>query len=340
LADLLRRVARAAQSPQARLFYSLRQVAAQYGLPLSKVVRAYRGLEAEGLLNLVRSSGTILQGSAPIRHLKVRHVVGMPAALSCFITLQDYRSFFIKTRREFRRRGCITAISFYELQDDDVAERLQEARADLILWYLPDSVTRLTLPRLQDRGIRLVGISDGGLPSIACRYEIRREAAIRMILREWMAAGITRVSIPRADACASADEERLAGLLAETSFDWHFLESRVDSAAHILGLLAPEKKQGILFLARAASMFLMRAPVEFHNLFRTTRVALLDGPVSMPFAPFAGIMADLVVVDWPGVARRLAADILSREAFLRVPPTIFEAKVELSVPLDRFAQKI
>jgi hypothetical protein len=340
LLDLLRRVAEAAQSLQSRPFYSLRDIAKQYQLPLSRVARVYRRLEAEGILSRIRGSRTILQGSGPTRHLTVRHVVGMPAALSCFITLQDYRSFFIKARREFRRRDLITAIAFYEHRDEALAQRLREAHADLVVWYLPDGMARLAAPRLQDWGIRILGINDGGLPSLPCRYEIRREMAIRSILSDWTATGIRRVRVARFKAHSSADEERLADLLSEAPFDSEFLEPNTDSTERFLDGLASEKNQGVIFLARAASLFLMRAPGAFYNLVRKSRVALLDGPVSMPFTGRAAARVDLVVVDWQRVAQRLTDDILSREAFVDGAPVLFEAKAEINGLLDRFAQNI
>jgi hypothetical protein len=88
-----------------------------------------------------------------------------------------------------------------------------------------------------------------------------------------MAAGIRRV---RREMHSLADEERLASLLCDTPFDWRFVGSDEDSAASILARLAVESKQGVFFLAKAASLFLARAPGEFH--VRKTRVALLDGP--------------------------------------------------------------
>lgn len=78
--------------------------------------------------------------------------------------------------------------------------------------------------------------------------------------------------------------------------------------------------------------------IEFDNV--VWEVALLDGPVSMPFTPRAEASLDLVVVDWQDVAERIAADILSRDAFTKREPVVFEAKAELKTPLSRFAQRI
>lgn len=98
LLQMLREVALRAQEDQPREFYSLRDVAKNFAIPISAASRLYRALAAEGLLQTVRSSKTLLQGLARDRHLSVRGVVALPASLSSFITLQDYRMFLIRVR--------------------------------------------------------------------------------------------------------------------------------------------------------------------------------------------------------------------------------------------------
>lgn len=341
LLQILRQLAKAGQTRESKVFYPLREVATHYDLSLSTVARHYRQLEIDGLVSRIRSSRTVLQGWAPTRQLFVPSVVAMPASLSCFISLQDYRTFFIRVRRELRRRNFVTATAFYEDRADaeDVPERIQQARADVVLWYLPDVAARLAAPRLRDLGIRLIGMSDGGLPSIACHYEIHRAAAIRAILRDWVVSGIKRVFIARGESRSSADEERLESILVETSLHWHFIALNFASTDQ-LAKLGAEKDQAVILLASAATLFLMRAPETFNDLLRHTRVALLDGPVSMPLTQRTGAAIDLVVVDWQSVAERIAEDILSQKAFTDRKPIVFDAMAVLKAPLNKFAQKI
>ena len=102
------------QTEQPRVFYAVRDVAKSYRLPLSTVARAYRRLEHEGLLTRVRGSRTLLQGLRYDRRFGIRGLVGLPASLSAFVTVQAYRMFFIKIRRELRLRGFATAMVFFE----------------------------------------------------------------------------------------------------------------------------------------------------------------------------------------------------------------------------------
>jgi hypothetical protein len=342
LVTILRRVALSARRKEQKSFYSLREVAQHFGLPLSTVARAYDKLEREAVISRVRGSRTILQGIAPTRHLVVRNVVAMPVSLSCFITSQDYRMLIIRARREFRRRGLVTGITFYEDRSDAEAlvERIQQARADVVLWYVPDIAARITAPWLRDLGIRLLGISDGGLPSIRCRYKIARSGAISAILRDWVDNGIRDVRIVRGDGRPLADEERLETLLAETALRWQFVQWDLGSTRKFLTQINPQKSNAIVLPASTACLLLMRSPESFHRILSSYRVALPNGPVSMPLSPLSPASVDFVEVDWQAVAERMASDILSGEAFADREPLAFEATAQLGASVDKVAQKI
>ena len=102
---LLRQIARSSRATQDQTFYSLREVAEHFNLPLSLVSRVFGHLETEGLLGCVRGSRTILQGRKLDRHLYVRGVVGIPVSLFRFSAYAGYREFVTHLRRKLRRRG-------------------------------------------------------------------------------------------------------------------------------------------------------------------------------------------------------------------------------------------
>src|SRR4051794_27383736 len=127
LTNILRNVAVKNQQEQPRAFHSVREVATHFRVPVSTVQRAYRQLEQEGLLTRVRGSKTLLQGLHFDRRLGVRAFIGLPASLSAFVTLQAYRTFFIRIRRELRLRGFATAMVFTdtsEMKTSVLSERL------------------------------------------------------------------------------------------------------------------------------------------------------------------------------------------------------------------------
>lgn len=191
---------------------SVREVAAHFKVPVSAVARNYAHLEREGLLTRVRGSRTLLKGREFGRRLHVRAVVGLPASLFSFITLQHYRQFLESMRGELARRDFAAAHVFFRgehVRDSSLVDRLTGKGVDAVVWYLPDRATERALAYLKDRGVPVVGICEGGFPVIPCRYAIRRRPAVRTILRNWAATGVTCVTILTEPLKRSApDEER------------------------------------------------------------------------------------------------------------------------------------
>jgi hypothetical protein len=98
--------------------------------------------------------------------------------------------------------------------------RLKKSKVDTVLWYLPGVWANDVALRLADAGIRVLGIGDGSLAGIFCRYEVRREAAITAILHDWRStSGITSVTVVRGNRSA-AYEERLEAILDRENFHY------------------------------------------------------------------------------------------------------------------------
>src|ERR1041385_8699500 len=199
LMEILRALAIKNQRTQPRAFYSMREVSTHFEVPFSVVSRVYGRLRQEGLLTAVRGSKTLLQGRRFDRHLRVRAFVGLPASLSAFVTVHAYRMFFIRIRRELRMRGFATAMVFFEKDEARtaiLAERLKTYEVDTVIWFQPTKEARETALLLGDGGIRLIGIAHEQIPTIPCRYQVRRERAIGTLLREWKARhGIDHVTV-------------------------------------------------------------------------------------------------------------------------------------------------
>jgi len=184
-------------------------------------------------------------------------------------------------------------------------------------------------------------VADGGLPALPCHYEIRREKAIGEILRDWKARGeIKKVKIVRLQRKSATEEERIEALLKNTEFDYDFVSAGDRDCDTFLRALAEEAGTGIILLGAAASLFAFRAPDSLTYLMNRRRVALVDGPVSLPFANTPTVRADLAMADWEAVASGITAEFLNREIFMNFPPTTFEAKAYLQAPLNKFSQTI
>jgi hypothetical protein len=108
-----------------------------------------------------------------------------------------------------------------------------------------------------------------------------------------------------------------------------------------LRALQSKKTDGIIFSSSAlVSKFCFRVPAAVIDLLKAHRVALISGPVSIPFAKVPDVQVDLVTVDWQLVGEQIVDDLISQDAFQVPGPTIFEAEARLRVPLSAFAQSI
>ena len=346
LIEILRGVAVKNQREQPRAFYSVRDVAKRFGVPVSTVSRAYRHLEQEGLLNRVRGSKTILQGLHFDRQLSVRAFVGLPASLSAFVTIQDYRTFFIKIRRELRLRGFATAMAFFEKEEartGALSKRLKAYEVDTVLWYQPPKEAKETALRLADMGIRLLGVAQDQFPAIPCRYELRREAAIRALLKDWKSRSPSGeiVLVQWKDHRSVALEETVNAILEELAIKSSVALFHGQRNEAFLRTLENSNGAGIIFCSPGlASRFCFRCPGGVTELLQQNRVAFLNGPVSMPFAKVPDVQVDLVTVDWQLVAEKIVNDLITQDAFSASGPTIFEAEAKLRVPLSEVAQNI
>ena len=344
LLEILRGIAIANQQEEPQVFYPIREVARHLGVPVSTVSRVYDALEKEGILVSVRGSKTLLQGLSSLRQLSVLGSIGMPALTSSFVTFQDCRSFFIRTRRELRARGFAVAMVFYDQIDGkngSLFSRIDKYDFDTILWHQPNRAAKEAVLQLKDSGVQVIGLCDSWFPSIRCQYEVQRESAITAILRDWRANdAITSVIVVRGTETSAAEEELLKTLLEREGFACEFKSTSDQRFADFLNSLTKDKHRGIIFPSTAGALFAFRAPEALAKLMIRSRVALTGGPASFPFAQVPDVTADLVVLDWQLVAEQIVNDLINRKLFSRAETTIFEAKACLRAPLIQYAQRV
>ena len=165
---------------------------------------------------------------------------------------------------------------------------------------------------------------------------------MRVILRRWKTEpNLKKIGIVRAPRRSAADEERLEGWLESEGLCYDYVTIEKEKTPNaFLKSLARRQRQGFIFPGLAASFFGFRAPESLCHFFRQHRVALMDGPLSLPFAPVPTVRADIAAVDWRSVTSAIAEDLLTRDAFAESKTTVFEAKAHLQAPLSQFAQTI
>jgi hypothetical protein len=76
------------------------------------------------------------------------------------------------------------------------------------------------------------------------------------------------------------------------------------------------------------------------ELAQRSHVAFTGGPPSIPFAQIRDVHAELITVDFQLLSERIAADIISKQAFDRGTATLFEAKAHIRAPLSQHSQVI
>jgi DNA-binding transcriptional regulator YhcF (GntR family) len=338
----LRHIASAVRRVGPRTFYSMREVAIRFRAPVSTIADVYRRLEGEGILRRIRGSKTTLRGRKHDRKLSVRSFVGLPTTTSKFVTVQDYRMFLKWLCRELRLVGFAVAMLDVERYEPaDFAERVRKYEIDTVVWHQPGRLAKQVVPSLNDFGLRVIGVSDGSRPSFPCHYEIQREGAFRKILCSWQNdAGLKSVIIVSGPSPAVLNEQRFVTIAEEEDLKCRICHATSESIPGFLRTLGHKENTGIAFLSSAASVLAFRSPELLTKIFERCRVALIEGPVNMPFAKVPDVRVDLVLVDWQLVAQKIVGDLITDQGFDNARPIIFEAESRLRVPLNQYAEVI
>ncbi len=340
----LQKVGIANRKAQPQTFYSLREVAHNFSLPISMVRNVFVLLEEEGIIGRVRGSRTVLHGRKFDRHLYVRGVVGLPVSIFQFCAFADYRTFITQIRRQLRSRGFMPAAIFFErdeIKGNLIAQYLFEAKADSVIWFSPDRQARETLALLGDAGVRVTGVSDYVLPSMRCRYEIRRENALRSLVRAWLALGLTStVVVSEARRRSAVDEERCLAASVDEKLPSEIMIIGESALKRAVGALSRRQNRGIFLTASAAAFCAARAPRVLWDLMQKRRVALVDGPVGLFFGDIPAAPVDIITVDWGALTSRIVDDLISQAAWEKKESLVFHAEAHLRVPLNRICHEI
>jgi hypothetical protein len=230
-----------------------------------------------------------------------------------------------------------------ELGGTTISERLKCYQVDTVVWFSPPRASRESLMRLTDVGIRVITISQGERLPVPARYQVRRDDAIRKLLGHWRSAyKVAEVTVVQSSSfrCPST-EDALAGAADEIGIQCSCISFTGEPIEEFLSRLQQIRTGGILFPSSGlVSFFCFRSPNSVAHLVQSCRVGFIDGPVNIPFAPVPDVQVDLITADWRLVAKKIVADLISQEAFRDLSSTIFEAKAQLRVPFNRFAESI
>lgn len=336
------------QRDHPQVFLSVRSAAHAFNVPLSAAAEVYLRLREEGVLSTMRGSCTMLRGKASKRPVRFNGVVGIPVSLRRFLTVPDYRECYLRLRDELFGRGFPTRCRFFQGAEPDVDGLVTDfaaAHVSAVVSILPAPGARELTLRLQDRGIRFIGVGIAALAEVSCRYEVRRRRAISALFRSWRReAQIRTVTIVHAAEETKSERAHVDGLEAIAAVEriqCDFTTVSKRKVASSIASLLRSSHPGVVIPAPAASLLGTRQPEAVTRLIAACRVALVDGPIELApsFQPLNGA-ADIVAVDWSSVAKRIASDAATGKASGDADPIIFEAQPMLRVPLEKLARPL
>ena len=230
-----------------------------------------------------------------------------------------------------------------EAADGRLSEQLKSYEVDTIIWFQPGRSARETLLRLADMGVRVVGISQVGTPSMPSRYHIWRQNAIEALLREWTDRNLVHeiTVVDSRDYRSPVTEELLKVILQHLEIEPVTRTFQDEGSSVFLRNLCRIKTDGLIFPSSGlASMLAFQCPEALSDLLRGRRVAFIDGPIDMPFVKVPDLPVDLVTINWQNVAESIVNDLITGEAFDRNRFTTFEAEAKLMVPFSSFSEDI
>ncbi len=329
LIELLRKAVRRVRRSQPHPFYSMREIARFFHVPVPTVSLVYRKLEQEGLLVPLRGSMTLVQPMKMRPRVPVRAVVGIPIWLRGFLDLRDWRLFFIRFEEYLRQHQFAANFVFYHEKEryvPDFAERLLAHQFDIVIWFTPDRGVSQIRDRLTDNGVRFIAISGSTSPFPGHQYELSWSHALKKGLLEWKRDGITRVLIPRSSDWPREEFHGLMPAIRAAGLPHSIANHRGNDFRGYVASLQSDHGAGVIFDDDLFCTGLCnRAPEAMIRLFEQRRV-LVTRSINLPDAYLQQLRVDMAYMDWYQVGRRIVDDLMTRKAFAHRTPVIFEAK--------------
>lgn len=327
---VLRQKAQRSRNKRAQPFFSIRAVASHFAVPPTTVSRIYSRLKDEGLLASKWGSKTFVEPVQIDNQLRVRAVVALPASLTSFCTIREYRTFFLEMRDALWKLGFATRLLFYEGRDAEeptFAELLLNYKADIVIWFLPTLRMKGTAARLVDRGIRAITVTDFPASSAEHPYYISRERALKDGLLTWQRDGITSITVLQSPHCESGTTvATVEKCLRDAAMPYTVMNVESWQFHESLRTGSQRKNRAIVFPSSELALSLgSQAPGHFVELLEQSRIMLTEGLIDLPGWYRVNARIDIIEVDWEIVAKRIASDLV-KSTRSPIKPIIFEAK--------------
>lgn len=316
--DELREVADRLRSNVPQPFYSMREIANHFQVPLGTVSRVYKRLENECIISRIRSSHTMLMGRNVLPRTAVRGVVGIYIWLRSMINLPYTSSLVMGFEQRLRRIGYVTDVIFHSETNEEItpafASRLLEHPLDIVVLHTPLPGSRQNILSLREHGIRVIVVqrkdSYSELPALMYLQDYL-PAYQQMALR-WREVGIRQVLICTPPACLHNRSELniFRRILQQHGLK---LELSQDSPRTLLkkfGRRTKKVSNALAFLdGDFCEKFCNLEPQAIEQLSRVVRLAFCVGAVRLPYLQSRQIKADVVDFSPTEIVSRISSDI-------------------------------
>src|SRR6266487_96185 len=327
--SLLRHAARQSRRKQPQPFYSVREVAGHFDVSVATAERIFRKMRSEGLLRIIWGSKTLIESTQLDRQLRIRGVVALPASLSSFRMVRDYRAFFLEMREVLWKLGFATRLIFHEgheAEEPVFAELLLNYKVDVVIWFQPSPKIKETAARLIDCGIQMVTVADSCANCGEHCYRVDRQTALKQVVATWKESGISSVTVVRdAHAKATGRIAMVEECLRAMTMPYTFVTIGSKATQGCWRALSPATNRAVLFPSSKVPVRLAnQCPAQFAKLCKECRVLLMEGLIDSPPGETLERAVDVIEVYWHAVANRIGSDLVRRSS--RDKPAIFEAK--------------
>ena len=341
---VLRQKAQRSRNKKPQPFFSIRAVASHFAVPPTTVSRIYSRLKDEGLLASIWGSKTVVEPVKIDNQLRVRAVVALPASLTCFCTVREYRRFFLEMRNALWKLGFATRLLFYEGRDADeptFAELLLNYKVGIVIWFLPTPRMKGTAARLVDRGIRAITVTDFPASSAEHPYYISRERALKDGLLTWQRDGITSITVLRSPQCESGTTvATIEKCLREATLPYTVVDAESWRSHDSLRTRSQRKNRAIVFPSSELAVRLgSQHPGQLAELLEQSRVMMVNGLIDLPGWYPVNASIDAIEVDWEIVAKRIASDLAKSTRSPINAPIVFQAKWVREASKNRAAMR-
>ncbi len=296
-------------------FYSMREVAEYFGVPLRTVALAYESLDLEGILHRIRGSQTMLTGRKPSTRQPVNAIVGLPIWLQAMITSPFECNLQIELEERLRARGYVADSIFYRSREDfdpDFTERLLRHNLDLIIWQSPHPLSSHVLMSLRERGMRLILLqpTENTLNLPSRTHLLDWQPAYHQLLKHWTELGIKRVVVPEPDnLVARRAIRKFKTQLAESGLTYVSVEASPEGLQS--SKMEPNSEKSVLafFDFQIADNLCNGYSDLIEQIASEHRLAFCRGPVRVPRLTTLKTEIDLVQLNPIELAEKVVEDL-------------------------------